>query len=153
MKLSHVKDWLLVGLLLVLRVDSSTAWQKRVSVCEHSYQTTFATANTTPPRDTLTDNKSVLKLRGGGWLFLPAGWNPFGYKMTALGEAFLNFEGSTDGDVGRFLASVRKTRKTKATLKQNWIEVVRVAKTAQAMRIMRQLDDLIAFCLKAGFLE
>uniref|UniRef100_A0A7S3L3X2 Uncharacterized protein n=1 Tax=Amphora coffeiformis TaxID=265554 RepID=A0A7S3L3X2_9STRA len=149
MKLYHIKDLLLVVLLLVLRVDFSTAWQKRASVYNNNDKSYRPT-----PRDTLAhSNNIVLDLRGGGWLFLPAGWNPFGYKVTALGEEFLKFEGSTDGDVGRFLASVRKQRKTKATLKQNWVEVVRVAKTAQAMRILRQLDDLIAFCLKAGFLD
>ncbi|KAL7566629.1 hypothetical protein ACA910_003464 [Epithemia clementina (nom. ined.)] len=96
------------------------------------------------------------------FLFL-AGRHPFGYKLTALGEEFLSLEGSLDGDVGRFLASFRssssgsgnnsKPRKRLATLKAQWLEVVRVAKTRQAMRIYRTLDELIQFCVKAGFLE
>ena len=140
-----MKAWLLLVLLFVLGIDAGAAWKKRVTPC-----------GPTPLRDTmssssLTNNNVALDLRGGGWL--PAGWNPFGYKVTALGEEFLKFEGSMDGDVGRFLASLRSTRKTRATCKANWIEVVRVAKTAQAMRVLRQLDELIAFCLKAGLLD
>jgi hypothetical protein len=88
--------------------------------------------------------------RGGGWSL--AGWNPFGYKITALGERFLGFEGSLDSDVGRFLASL-KNRKTRAALKSQWVEIVKVSKTGQTMRIYRTLDDLIKFCLDAGFID
>lgn len=83
---------------------------------------------------------------------IPAGWNPFGYKVTQLGEEFLAFEGSLDSDVGRFLASL-KARKTRKSLKDSWLEVVRVAKTAQSMRIYKKIDELIQFCLKVGFLD
>ena len=89
--------------------------------------------------------------RGGG--YLPAGWNPFGYGVTDLGHEFLKFEGSRDSDVGRFLASLKSGRKKQNTLKEQWIEIVRVSKSGQSMRILRTLDDLIAFCLKAGFLD
>jgi hypothetical protein len=88
--------------------------------------------------------------RGGA--FLPAGWNPFGYKITPLGEQFLSFDGSLDSDVGRFLASL-KTRKTAATLKSQWIEIVKVSKTGQTMRIYRMLQDLLNFCVAAGFIN
>jgi hypothetical protein len=88
--------------------------------------------------------------RGGGWI--PGGWNPFGYKITPLGEQYLSFDGSLDSDVGRFLASL-KTRKTAATLKAQWIEIVKVSKQGQSMRIYRILQDLLKFCLEAGFLD
>ena len=89
--------------------------------------------------------------RGGGG-FLPAGWNPFGFKITELGQRYLAFQGSLDSDVGRFLASL-KTRKTAATIKAQWIEIVKVSKQGQSMRIYRMLDDLIQFCLAAGFID
>lgn len=38
-------------------------------------------------------------------------------------------------------------------MKDQWLEIVRVAKTGQSMRIYRRLDDIIAFCIKAGFLD
>lgn len=89
-------------------------------------------------------------IRGGGWL--PGGYNPFGYKITSLGEEFLAFDDSLNSDVGRFLASL-KSRKTKASLKESWVEVVRVAKTGQSIRILRRLNELIAFCLRAGLID
>jgi hypothetical protein len=96
--------------------------------------------------------EKVIKLpRGGGWL-VPSGWNPFGYKVTVLGEEFLLYDGSLDSDVGRFLASLR-TRKRHDVLKGQWLEVVRVAKTGQSMRVYRKLDELIQFCLKAGLID
>eukprot|EP00545_Synedropsis_sp_CCMP1620_P015116 CAMPEP_0119013612 /NCGR_PEP_ID=MMETSP1176-20130426/8585_1 /TAXON_ID=265551 /ORGANISM="Synedropsis recta cf, Strain CCMP1620" /LENGTH=137 /DNA_ID=CAMNT_0006966715 /DNA_START=128 /DNA_END=537 /DNA_ORIENTATION=+ len=91
--------------------------------------------------------KTLTEVRGGG--FLPGGWNPFGYKVTELGERFIAFDGSLDGDVGRFLASL-KTRKTKAALKAQWVEIVKVSKTGQTMRIYRTTDELLKFCLDAG---
>lgn len=95
----------------------------------------------------------AISCRGGGILALiPAGCNPFGYKITELGESFLGFEGSLDSDVGRFLASV-KSRKKLAELKSQWLEIVRVSKSAQTMRIYRTMDDLIAFCIKARLLD
>lgn len=89
--------------------------------------------------------------RGGG--YLPAGWNPFGYIITPLGLKFLEFDGSLDSDVGRFLASLKKGRKKRSTLREQWLEIVRASKTGQSMRILRRLDELIEFCIKAGFLE
>ena len=89
--------------------------------------------------------------RGGGWL-IPAGWNPFGYKITSLGEEYLSYDGSADSDIGRFLASLKERKRTD-TLKGQWMEVVRVAKTGQAMRIYRKLQELIQFCLKTGLID
>lgn len=88
--------------------------------------------------------------RGGGLL---AGLNPFGYKITQLGQDFLDFDGSLDSDVGRFLASLKSSRKKRGVIKEQWVEIVRVSKSGQSMRILRTLDDLIAFCLSAGFLD
>jgi hypothetical protein len=93
---------------------------------------------------------SCLSVRGGG--LFPAGWHPLGYKITSVGEAFLSFDGSLDSDVGRFLGSLKK-RVTKNTLKAYWLEIVRVAKTGQAMRIYRQIDKLLQFCLSAGLIN
>jgi hypothetical protein len=90
--------------------------------------------------------------RGGGWI-VPAGWNPFGYKITALGEKYLQFDGSLQSDVGRFLASLKSARKTAANLKAQWLEIVRVSKEGQAMRVYRQLKDLLDFCVQAGLID
>eukprot|EP00536_Pseudo-nitzschia_multiseries_P002635 jgi/Psemu1/183973/e_gw1.35.133.1 len=83
---------------------------------------------------------------------IPAGYNPFGYCITELGQKFLEFDGSLDSDVGRLLASV-KSRKRFDTIKSQWLEIIKVSKKGQSMRIYRQLEDLINFCLKAGFLD
>ena len=88
--------------------------------------------------------------RGGG--LIPGGWNPFGYKITKLGEQYLAFGGTLDGDVGRFLTSL-KTRKTTAAIKSQWVEIVKVTKTGQTMRIYRTLNDLIKFCVDAGLIN
>lgn len=94
---------------------------------------------------------SDISLRGGG--LIPAGWNPFGYKISDLGLRYLEFDGSLDSDVGRFLASLKSERKTFATMKSQWLEVLRVSKTGQSMRIYRKLQELIDFCLKAGLID
>jgi len=94
--------------------------------------------------------------RGGGFglsRFVPAGYNPFGYKISELGLKYLEFDGSLNSDVGRFLASVKASRKRFDTIKSQWIEIVRVSKAGQSMRIYRNLEDLIAFCLKAKLLD
>ena len=83
---------------------------------------------------------------------LPAGWNPFGYKITELGEQYLGFQGSLESDVGRFLASL-KTRKSAATLKAQWVEIIKVSKQGQSMRIYRMYQELLQFCLAAGFID
>lgn len=92
-------------------------------------------------------------LRGG---CIPAGWNPFGYKLSELGERFLASEGARDCDVGRFLASFNSTlksgRKTRASVKSEWLEVLRYAKTEESSRIYRTLDDLLNLCIAAGFI-
>lgn len=93
----------------------------------------------------------ILSLRGGSYL-IPSGWNPLGYKITSLGEEFLSYEGSLDSDVGRLLASLKKRKSTRA-IKDSWLEIVRVSKKGQSMRIYRMLDDLLQFCLKAGLID
>ncbi|KAG7348021.1 hypothetical protein IV203_016726 [Nitzschia inconspicua] len=92
--------------------------------------------------------------RGGAGFFglIPAGYHPLGYQITDLGSKFLQFDGSLESDVGRFLASL-KTRKRHAAIKDQWLEIVRVSKSGQTMRIYRTLDDLIAFCIKARLLD
>ena len=93
-----------------------------------------------------------LHVRGGGWI-VPAGWNPLGYKITDLGEEYLSYDGALESDVGRFLASLKSGRKRFQTLKEQWLEVLRVSKTAQSMRIYKKLQDLLQFCLKAGLID
>lgn len=94
--------------------------------------------------------KRMLYIPRGG--YLPAGWNPFGYLITSLGLKFLEFDGSLDSDLGRFLASLKSGRKNKTVLKAQWLEIVRVSKSGQSMRILRKLDEFIDFCVKAGFI-
>ena len=98
---------------------------------------------------------NISTLRGGAALNpFPSGYNPMGYGLTDLGKQFLGFDGSLDCDVGRFLASLKSgKRKSKSVMKEQWLEVVRVSKQGQSMRVYRQLDELIAFCLKAGFID
>mmetsp|Transcript_6059 Transcript_6059/g.11057 ORF Transcript_6059/g.11057 Transcript_6059/m.11057 type:complete len:178 (+) Transcript_6059:69-602(+) len=96
-------------------------------------------------------------LRGGGAAALnpfPSGYNPFGYGLTDFGKEYLAFNGSLDSDVGRFLSTLKGgQRKTEAVMKEQWLEIVRVSKKGQSMRIYRTLDDLIKFCLAAGFID
>jgi hypothetical protein len=76
--------------------------------------------------------RAAYELRGG---YIPAGWNPFGYKLSDLGERFLSSEGALDCDVGRFLASFKTTltsgRKSRSSMKGKWLEVLRYAKTEE----------------------
>ena len=94
-----------------------------------------------------------LRVPRGGDSWLPAGRHPLGYKITKLGHEYLTYEGSMDGDIGRFLAGLKKQRRSFSSIKEQWLEIVRVAKTGQSSRIYRKLDELIAFCLKAGFID
>jgi hypothetical protein len=102
-------------------------------------------------RPTSSVSELLLRIRGGGWI-IPAGYNPFGYKITPLGVQFLSYDGSLDCDVGRFLASL-KDRKRFATLKGQWLEVLRVSKTGQSMRIYKNLQELVTLCLKMGLID
>mmetsp|Transcript_28646 Transcript_28646/g.44533 ORF Transcript_28646/g.44533 Transcript_28646/m.44533 type:complete len:157 (+) Transcript_28646:106-576(+) len=105
--------------------------------------------------DTIKTNQltsAILGVRGGVSL-IPAGYNPFGYAITDFGLKFLEFDGALDCDVGRFLASLKSGRKRFNTIKEQWLEVVRVSKKGQSLRIYRTLDDLIKFCLQAGFIN
>ena len=89
--------------------------------------------------------------RGGG--LIPGGYNPFGYKITKLGEQFLEYEGSLESDVGRLLSTLKSQRKTFKVLKDQWLEVLRVSKSGQSMRIYRLLQELLDFCVKAGLVD
>jgi hypothetical protein len=55
---------------------------------------------------TSLDSEVVVALRGG---CIPSGYHPFGFKLTKRGEQYLQFEGSRDSDVGRFLSSLKST--------------------------------------------
>lgn len=91
---------------------------------------------------------AVEKLRGGG---LFAGYNPFGLVVTDLGLEFLDYEGSRDSDLGKLLSSL-KVRKRHSTIKAEWLELVRFSKSAQSTRIYQNLDKLLDFLLRAGFI-
>ena len=123
-----------------------------------------AAASFMPPnKQTMTENPVLLATateripRGGAAAFgFPAGWHPFGYALSELGQRYLAFEGSRDGDVGKFLSSTlsgRKSRKTWNELREYWREITRYSKKRQSMRIYRTIDDLIDFCLDAGFID
>ena len=104
------------------------------------------------PSDLPTSLSHTLDIpRGGSWL--PAGYHPYGYGITDLGLEFLKFEGSLDSDIGRFLASLKTGRKKRIVLREQWVEVVRVSKKRQSMRILRTLDDLFEFCIHVGFID
>jgi hypothetical protein len=121
----------------------------------HARPTTLALTRRGAPVDAALDaprgpraaTSRALALRGG----LFAGLNPLGYKMTALGEQFLEFDGSRDSDLGRLLSSL-KSRKRHATIKSEWLELMRFSKTGQALRIYKELDAFLAFLLKCGFI-
>ena len=124
---------------------------------QHRPTTTANTAILTATNDILTNadpnnhsEQQRIVPRGGG--LIPAGYNPFGYKITPIGERYLEFPGSLDSDIGRFIASI-KDRKTLSNIKSQWLEIVRVSKNAQSMRIYRTLQDIIDFCLAAGFIN
>ena len=89
-----------------------------------------------------------LAVRGGGLL---SGMNPLGYKMTALGEQFLEFDGSRDSDLGRLLSSL-KSSKRHSSIKSEWLELMRFSKTGQALRVYKELDAFLAFLLQCGFI-
>mmetsp|Transcript_795 Transcript_795/g.3290 ORF Transcript_795/g.3290 Transcript_795/m.3290 type:complete len:140 (-) Transcript_795:1521-1940(-) len=90
------------------------------------------------------------RVRGG---FNPfAGYHPFGYKITPLGEQFLAFNGIRDSDLGRLLSSL-KSRKTYSTIKREWIELTRFSKTAQAAHIMKSLREMLDFLLAARLID
>jgi hypothetical protein len=99
----------------------------------------------------------IQDIRGGGattglsW-WIPSGYHPYGYQITALGEEFLSFPGSLECDLGRFLASL-KTRKTTYALKNAWLEVILNSKTAKAMNMYKNIDNMLQCCLKAKLID
>lgn len=77
-----------------------------------------------------------------------------GYRITALGERFLEFGTSClESDVGRLLASLKAKRKTMSSIQTEWLEIVRMSKSGQSMRIYRSLQELIDFCLSARLID
>jgi hypothetical protein len=106
---------------------------------------------------TTCNHVDILSIPHGGAAALnpfPSGYNPFGYALTDFGKEYLAYDGSLDSDVGRFLSSLKSgKRKSASVMKEQWLEVVRVSKKGQSMRIYRKLDELISFCLKAGFID
>lgn len=105
---------------------------------------------------------SASRLLSSVWLFSwlsstswwwPAGWHPWGYRITARGKTFLSLGDSVLCDVGRFLSTLKSSRKRHAVLKQTWLEIMRTSQTTQAMRIYRTLDALVEFCLSAGLID
>lgn len=104
------------------------------------------------PEDSSSEQQRILKIPRGGSI-IPAGWNPFGYKVTKLGHEFLGFGDSLSSDVGRFLASLKAHRKRRKAIKEQWLEIVRASKKGQNMRIYRELDNLLDFCLRAGLIN
>jgi hypothetical protein len=164
-------NWLLVVLLCLLLTTSSfgTSHVSPRTATDSATRTTGLlppplSATEAPSTDldgstggccwTTTTNAICIAIpRGGGAFFIPAGWNPLGYKITALGEAYLAFDGSLDCDVGRFLASLKSGRKRMTAMKAQWLEVVRVSKSGQTMRVYRQLPKLLDFCVRAGLVD
>jgi hypothetical protein len=109
-------------------------------------------------RNSEQHHQVLLCLRGGAtaagqrsW-WIPSGYHPYGYQITALGEEFLSFPGSLECDLGRFLASL-KTRKTTYALKNAWLEVIRNSKTAQALNVYKNIDRMLQYCLKAKLID
>eukprot|EP00562_Extubocellulus_spinifer_P004924 CAMPEP_0178515498 /NCGR_PEP_ID=MMETSP0696-20121128/24588_1 /TAXON_ID=265572 /ORGANISM="Extubocellulus spinifer, Strain CCMP396" /LENGTH=145 /DNA_ID=CAMNT_0020145663 /DNA_START=208 /DNA_END=645 /DNA_ORIENTATION=+ len=140
----HRAQDIAIALVVALAVHSATG----------TITSAAAASQCSPPRPLhrhLSAHDVAVSPRGGGFGF-PAGWHPFGYGLTELGRRYLEFEGSRDGDVGRFLSSLTSGgRKSKKALKEQWLEVTRVSKKRQSMRIYRTMDDLIDFCLETGF--
>jgi hypothetical protein len=153
-------NWLAVFLCLLLSTSFGTS--EHVSTATGSCTATQVARRLSPSLSNCEAQSPALTCstgrgwnaipRGGGYI-IPAGWNPFGYKITTLGEAFLAFDGSLDSDVGRFLASTKSGRKRMTDLKAQWLEVLRVSKTGQSMRVYRQLQELLDFCLRAGLVD
>lgn len=139
--------------------DGYRPWDSRQR--EESY----ARSLLTPPHEPTERNRKYfspvssaiipgINARGGAVNILPAGYNPFGYGLTDLGRKYLEFNGSLESDVGQFLSTLKSgKRKTSSTLKEQWLEIVRVSKKGQSMRIYKGLDGFIDFCLSAGFID
>lgn len=154
MKPSCLRPHTLLYVFLSLLLSSN--WHTGVDASYTPSGEALASANLHPgiadenPREEL-DFANAIGCRGGGWI--PAGYNPMGYKISALGETFLEFgETCLESDVGRFLASI-KTRKTLSTIQSQWLEIVRVSKKGQSMRVYRNLQALIEFCLAARLID
>jgi hypothetical protein len=126
---------------------------------QHQEERCRADEEDTTGRIIITSRRlQIQDIRGGGtattgrsW-WIPSGYHPYGYQITALGEEFLSFPGSLECELGRFLASL-KTRKTTYALKNAWLEVIRNSKTAQAMNVYKNIDKMLQYCLKAKLID
>ena len=157
-----VKHWsiILVGFLMALTVLTPTPTVHGAAAYDpFNVENSWLDESALPPSSSLqvplrttSINNVHSQINRGGAGILPAGYNPFGYKITSLGTKFLEFDGCLDSDIGRFIASI-KERKTLANIKSQWLEIVRVSKKAQSMRIYRTLDDIIDFCLSSGLIN
>mmetsp|Transcript_4131 Transcript_4131/g.5406 ORF Transcript_4131/g.5406 Transcript_4131/m.5406 type:complete len:167 (-) Transcript_4131:361-861(-) len=163
-KLLKISYFVIIALVASCSSESpKQVFQKSCRVpCPSSIFVPFNTEESLLPSSSSTDiissatgrssvSQTIGIPRGGVWF--PAGYHPYGYGLTELGLEFLKFEGSLDSDIGRFLASLKTGRKKQKVLKEQWLEVVRVSKTGQSMRILRTLDNLIEFCIKVGFIN
>lgn len=171
MPIKHNRPWFVVAMSLLAFVDGR-AWSVALpslarptrndncnrgdlgnnpSAADRRERTTVEPRTRPSSRSELT---AISKLRGGAALGFPSGYNPFGHALTDLGTTYLSFDGSLESDVGTFLSTLKGgKRKTAATMKDQWLEIVRVSKKGQSMRIYRKLDAMIEFCLKAGFID
>lgn len=90
---------LVVGVLLLdaFTVVESAAWQGIPGTVffENDDLTNHNVNNLVEQVATVRSNDLVNDIHRGGGL-IPAGYNPFGYKITPLGEAFLEFDGSRE---------------------------------------------------------
>mmetsp|Transcript_18893 Transcript_18893/g.24299 ORF Transcript_18893/g.24299 Transcript_18893/m.24299 type:complete len:158 (+) Transcript_18893:131-604(+) len=150
-----ISIFFLVLLLLLAAVCSITTGSRSSgrSWRSSSRKSTVAQEGTnndrTEPGIQTADFRKTAFIPRGGWF---EGLSPFGYKITESGEEFLRIDGCAESDLGRFLASL-KERKQFKTLKKQWLEVLRVSKTGQSMRIYRKMEEFIKFCLNAGFID
>ena len=63
-------------------------------------------------------------------------------KICAPGKGILAADEST-GTIGKRFDAI----------KSQWLEILRISKKGQSMRIYKSLQELIDFCLAAGFLN
>jgi hypothetical protein len=90
---------LVVGVLLLhpFNVVESASWQgiPGTAFFEKDELTNHNANNLVEQVATVLSNGLVNDIHRGGGL-IPAGYNPFGYKITPLGQAFLEFDGSLE---------------------------------------------------------
>ena len=77
------------------------------------------------------------------------------YRVSAVGETFLNMDGPVNADVGRFLSFLRHSNEemTIDFIREHWAEVSRFSGDIQSVRIHERLDELFAFCFENSLIE